>query len=317
MLSIIIPAYNVAPYIVQAVNSALDQTIKSFEVIVVDDGSTDKTYELVNNIRQKQPDLPLRIIRQKNQGLSGARNTGIRESNSEFIGFLDGDDVWLPNKAQRHLSEMLEDKSIGISFSNSEYITENGERTGNILVSDKFNPTLTDMIHRCHVGNGSSPIVRRDCFHAAGLFRQDLYSCEDYEMWCRILYMTSYKARLIPEPLTLYRLRTSSLSFNTVNFVKNADLAIHYIRQLMPEIPTNIIRAGHAEHYRIAAWKAITSGQTDEAIKLISRAFLLRPQLPFIDWRAACTAACICIPKNLRMNLIDRHKILMRRFRTV
>jgi hypothetical protein len=152
---------------------------------------------------------------------------------------------------------MSKDETIGISFSFSEYLTEDGRRTGRILLARKARPSLHDMIRRNDVGNGSSAIVRRECFEMAGLFRTELRSCEDYEMWCRILWLSTFRAALTPEPLTLYRLRESSLLFNSVTFVENADRAIAYLRKQMPSVPEKVIRAGHAEHYRIAAWRAV------------------------------------------------------------
>ncbi len=314
-LSIVIPAYNVETYIADAVHSALDQTFASFEVIVVDDGSTDGTSAILERLSSQRNDSRLRVITQANLGLSEARNTGVRHSRGDFIGFLDGDDLWLPQKATRQIELMLSDRTVGISFSDSEYLTDGGARTGNILHAQKSNPSLRDMIQRNHIGNGSTPIVRRECFVIAGLFRPELRSCEDYEMWCRILYMTNYRAQLIREPLTLYRLRASSLSFNSKKFVENADAAIAYIRAAMPDLPSRIIRAGHAEHYRIAAWKAVTSGRTDDARMLLKKAFSLRPLLPFIDWRAAFTAGATLVPMRFRSRFIDGLKSIRRRLR--
>jgi glycosyltransferase involved in cell wall biosynthesis len=313
LVSIVIPAYNVAPYICEAVYSALEQTLSNIEVIVVDDGSTDFTPKILHDIKCAYDDPRLRIVSQENGGLSAARNTGIRNAHGAFIGFLDGDDIWAPEKAKLQVGMMLADETIGISFSHSEFLTEDGRRTGSILIAEKTQPSLHDMIRRNHVGDGSSPIVRRKCFEIAGLFREELQSCEDYEMWCRILWLTPYRAQLLPMPLTFYRLRESSLSFNSAKFVENADRAIGCLRDTMTKLPQRVIRTGHAEHYRIAAWKAVSSGRHMDALRLLTRAILLHPMLLFSDWRAMGTAVSIILPESARCWLASKAKNRQRR----
>jgi glycosyltransferase involved in cell wall biosynthesis len=310
LLTIVIPAYNVAVFVCAAVESALAQTMTDLEVIVVDDGSTDTTPAVLEDLVHARNDPRLRIVRQQNGGLSAARNTGIRYARGAFIGFLDGDDIWLPQKAKLQINTLQKDETIGISFSHSEYLTEAGQRTGSILLAGKANPSLHDMIRRNHVGNGSSVICRRECFEEAGLFSTELRSCEDYEMWCRILCLTTYRAALTPEALTLYRLRESSLSFNSTKFVENADRAMALLRREMPNVPTRIFQAGHAEHYRIAAWKAVSSRRRQDGLQLLIKALRLRPMLLANDWRALGTAVAIIVPANARIWLARKAKAI-------
>lgn len=314
MLSIVIPAYNVAPYIRAAIESALAQTFTDLEVIVVDDGSTDDTTRVLDDIALTSNDERLRIINQPNGGLSAARNTGIRHARGAFIGFLDGDDIWLPGKAAAQIIAMQKDPAIGISFCHSEYLTEDGHRTGSILLAGKAKPSLHDMIRRNHVGNGSTAIVRRECFEQAGLFFNELRSCEDYEMWCRILWLTSYRAVVTPKTLTLYRLRENSLSFNSTKFVENADLAIMCLRKQMPNVPERVFRSGQAEHYRIAAWKAVSAKRPRDGLRLLARAICLRPLLILTDWRALGTAVAIALPVGMRVWLVRKVKAALQGF---
>lgn len=297
-LSIVIPAYNVAAYVGQAIDSALDQTRSDSETILVDDGSTDATPCVVAQLADRRRDGRLRVVRQANRGLSAARNTGIRHARGRYIGFLDGDDAWRPEKAERQLALMEANPAIGISFSHSEYMLENGVPTGRILQVEVSRPTLADMVRRNHVGNGSSPIVRRECFEQAGYFREELRSCEDYEMWCRILHRTDFHAAVVAGALTLYRLRETSLCFAFDRFLENADLAVDLLRKEMPELPSRLLDAARAEHCRITAWKALSAGDTAAAQRYLARAFRLCPWLFVSDRRALGTLAGIAIRKT-------------------
>jgi glycosyltransferase involved in cell wall biosynthesis len=313
ILSIVIPTYNVEPYVRAAVYSALAQTLRDIEVIVVVDGATDGSLRVLEEMKAECNDPRLRIIWQENGGLSAARNTGILNARGAFIGFLDADDIWAHDKAALQVALMQADETIGISFSHSEYLTEDGARTGQILVAGKTQPSLHDMIRRNHVGNGSTPIVRRECFEIAGLFRPELRSCEDYEMWCRVLDLTPYRAQLLTKPLTYYRLREDSLSFNSMKFVENADRAMECLRGTMRYVPLRVFNAGHAEHYRIAAWKAVSAKRNMDALRLLGKALALRPTLIVSDWRAMATAIAIVLPDFARVWLAAKAKEMQRR----
>jgi glycosyltransferase involved in cell wall biosynthesis len=172
-LSIIIPAYNVAPFIRAAAESALNQTFHDLEVIVVNDGSTDDTWEILRSLREEGQDARLNIVNKPNGGPSSARNAGIRVASGKYIGFLDADDLWGRDKAAKQIAVMEADASIAFTFSHSQYITEQGELTGCFTLSEKSELHAHDLIHRNYVGNGSTPIIRRDCIDLAGPFRED------------------------------------------------------------------------------------------------------------------------------------------------
>ena len=303
-LSVVIPAYNVERFVRAAVESALAQTLSDLEVIVVNDGSTDNTLAVLQEMQRVRADPRLRVISQANAGLAAARNTGVLEAIGEFIGLLDADDVWAREKASLQLAVMRVDPTVGITFCQSAYINEDGEPTGTVLAPTKREPSLHDMVRRNHLGNGSTPIIRRKCFLTAGLFCTELRSCEDYEMWCRMMCRTSFRAVLVPLPLTHYRIRHSSLSFDTGAFTRSADKAMAMLKQSMPDLPRRVLRAGHAEHYRIAAWKAASSGRKRLAMPLLGRALRLRPSLLVLDWRALGTMMAIALPFRLQGDLV-------------
>jgi glycosyltransferase involved in cell wall biosynthesis len=309
-ISIVIPAFNVENYIVQSVRSALAQTLDDLEVIVVDDGSTDETAAKVLSI----DDSRLRLIQQSNRGLSGARNSGIKAAHGEFIGFLDGDDTWLPQKAHEQIEIMRRDPKIGLTYSYSLYIDQNDRPTGAILFTRARRPSLAQMIRRNAVGNGSTPIVRKDCFEQAGLFDEELRSCEDWEMWVRILRTTYYSAELVPLPLTRYRVNLQSLSMNYDNFLNYARKAAQKIERETPEIAPRIVREGLAMAYRIAATKALYNGHRQKSLSLMKEAVGICPWLPFVDSRFAVTMVMMLTPLSIGSrirNIVSRSRLML------
>jgi glycosyltransferase involved in cell wall biosynthesis len=311
LVSIVIPCYNVQAYVEAAIVSALDQDYPQLEVIAVDDGSTDSTPSIIQRLIEVRRDPRLRCVTQRNGGLSAARNAGIAHARGQYIGFLDGDDIWEPDKLARHVSLFESKPEVGLTFSHSRYMTDAGEVTDGMLIARRLKPSLHDMLRRNHFGNGSTVIARRECFEMAGVFREELKSCEDYEMWCRILWATAYQAEGLPLPLTLYRLRESSLSADWSKFTQNADAAMAFLRKEMPSVPDARFRQGHAEHYRIAAWRAATSGQNAVALKLLAKAVKFWPPL-LVDPRVYAVASALVVPTHLRFAVATNIKKLLR-----
>ncbi len=303
LVSVVIPSYNVRQYIEVALLSALQQTYRHLEIIVVNDGSTDDTLALVQSLQATWQDARLRIVDQDNRGLSEARNAGIRAASGSLIAFLDADDAWRLDKIERHVALFAANSRLGLSFSYSEYMTDAGQPTGVLLRTDRHAPGLHDLLARNHCGNGSTVVALKTCFDQAGLFRAELRSCEDYEMWCRILWATSFEAACIPQPLTLYRQRPQSLSFDVAGFTRNADLAMQYLRTDMQNVPARRFDRGHAEHYRIAAWRAATCGNDRGALRLLLRAARLHPPLLFTNARAAAMLLLLLVPLAPRLQL--------------
>jgi glycosyltransferase involved in cell wall biosynthesis len=300
LVSVVIPCYNVQAYVADSIRSALDQTYRHLEVIVVNDGATDATQAVIDATLEDRRDPRVRVVQQPNGGLSAARNSGLLAATGALIAFLDGDDTWRADKIEQHVKAMQTDGRIGLSFCFSEYMTEDGRHTGAVLATSIHEPTLKDMIRRNHFGNGSTVVARRECFELAGCFSPELKSCEDYEMWCRILWVTACRAVCVPRPLTRYRLRETSLSFNVMKFTANAELSVRRLRDQLGHVPASWLRRGMAEHYRIAAWKAAMSGQNRQSLHLLWRAVHEYPRLAFSDVRPAAIVAFLLLPSAQR-----------------
>ncbi len=203
-VSVVIPTYNCAQYICQAVDSVWAQTYHDFELVVVDDGSTDNTRELL-----MQYGKHLRYIYQENRGMTAARNTGIRNSSGEYIGFLDSDDIWLPNKLDRQVKLLDEAPEVGLVYCWHYYIDVEGNRctfwNNTIGRSFESGSHLFEKLIENNVisGGASTPVIRRKCLEKSGMFDESIPYSGDWELWLRI--SMDYVIAVIPEPLACYR----------------------------------------------------------------------------------------------------------------
>ena len=214
-VSVIIPVYGVEKYIASTVQSVLEQTYKNFELLIIDDGSPDRSIEIC----QQFTDSRIKIISQENRGVAAARNTGIHYAEGEYIALLDGDDIWLPQKLEKHVEHLENSPEIGVSFSRSAFINEAGEPLGIYQMSKLEEITPLDLLCRTPVGNGSVAVIRREVFEAIKFqnkfyFDEDrqLHPSEDVECWLRIAIQTDWRIKGIPEALTLYRVNSGGFS---------------------------------------------------------------------------------------------------------
>ncbi len=185
LVTVVTPAYNVARYVGATVDSVLRQTFRDFEYLVIDDGSTDNTVDVLKAHAGDDPRF--RLVRGEHRGPSAARNAGIRAAKGEYIAFVDGDDRWHPKFLERQL-QLIQSlpPDVGAVFCRSRLVLENGtlvflqwQRAGRYDFDDLLvnnNPTR----------NGSSLLVRKSCFKDVGVFDEDLHYIEDLDMWLRI-----------------------------------------------------------------------------------------------------------------------------------
>lgn len=313
VLSVIIPAYNVQDYIVQAIQSALGQTLRELEVIVTDDGSTDSTRECVASVR----DSRLKLLVQENAGLGAARNAGIRIARGKYIGFLDADDVWYPEKAETHLQVMEQDSSIGITYSFLAYVNALGEPTGQYRIARSKQPTILALVLRNDI-IPSATIARKDALVQAGLFDEGLRSVEDHEMWVRILHKTSYSARLIPRVLTGYHERGDSLSMGGELYLRSAQSVMDRFEATIPGVTRRIRDRGLAGIYRIASRKALSAGDLELATRYMRGALKFCPTIFLRDLRAFGTFSLIVLgnllPSRWERTLYNAARRVMRLF---
>ncbi|NLH83129.1 MAG: glycosyltransferase [Phyllobacteriaceae bacterium] len=284
--SIVVPAYNAAATIAETLWSLLAQTFGDFEVIVVDDGSSDRTAEIVESFE----DPRIRLVRQANRGLAGAHNTGIAASRGEFVGFCDADDLWMPEKLERHVEHLRCSPDVGISFAGSAMIDVEG-RTLRVAQRPKLTGiTAADVFLRNPIGNGSAAVVRRVAFDAIAWrppheserdwwFDESFRQSDDIEGWLRFAVTTDWRIEGIPGLLTAYRIHTGALSADIGRQFRTWVRMRDKIAALAPDLVERHGAAATAYQLRYLARRAVSLHQGGEAVRL-SRASLAASRAP-------------------------------------
>ena len=206
-VSVVVPVYNGERFVAGAIESIYAQTLLPTEVIVVDDGSTDTTPQILEKFAERPG---FRAIRKSHGGSGSARNVGIKESHGDYVAFLDHDDVWFPQKLEHQLTHF--DRSWGMSFTAYWFSTET---TSELRRLDGWNPDPPAVFGALSRGNhlmgGSTSLIRRRVFDHAGHF-EDLRVGQDWLMWLRIA-AAGYAIGYLAEPLTEYRWHGRNASY--------------------------------------------------------------------------------------------------------
>lgn len=213
-VSVIIPSYNSGKYLEEAIISAVNQTYKNTEIIIVNDGSTDSTEEIVKSWQRK--DRRIRYVKhEKNRGLAAARNTGIKNSQGSYIAFLDADDVWLPQKLEVQMRK-IEETGADLVFSNW-YIWEPERKLKikafNLSPVQSNKKDLLFFFIKKNLSNPSTALLKKSSLEKVGLFDESLRSSEDYDLWIRFL-LEGMEITFIQEPLIYYREHQWQMSKN-------------------------------------------------------------------------------------------------------
>jgi len=206
-ISVVIPVYNGTNYLREAIDSVLLQTYSNYEIIVVDDGSTDKTWEMIQSYGTK-----VRGIRQENRGVAGALNNGIRNSNSDYVAWLSHDDLFLPDKLQRQIDFLLQNNEFAACYTDYYEI----DKFGNIVrsIESPWYPREQAMWVLFGQGyiNGSTMLINRNCFKKIGWFSEELRYAQDVEMW--ICMLRHFSIGRVPEKLGKLRTHPGQGSVN-------------------------------------------------------------------------------------------------------
>ncbi len=280
LVSVIVPVYNVENYIAQTINSVLNQTYSNFELLIIDDESPDRSIEIC----QQFDDSRMKIVSQKNRGLAGARNTGIRHAQGDYLAFLDSDDLWLPEKLAQHVKHLESSPQVGVSFSRSQFIDGEGQALGIYQMPKLQGITPDHLLCRNPIGNGSAPVIRKEVFEAICFqdhkygevenfyFDENFRQSEDIECWLRIAAETPWKIEGIGDALTLYRVNGEGLSANVLKQYDSWEQVINKHRDRSPELLAEHENPARAFQLRYLARRAVRLKDGVMAVKLTHQA---------------------------------------------
>lgn len=233
-VSIVLTCFNHLRHLQVALDSVLAQTFQDFEVIALDDGSTDGTREYLESFKRDHPHLDMKLVfNERNLGTYGTLNRGLETATGEFVAELNDDDVWAPTKLERQVAHMDECPEVGLVHTSGRFIDQEGnEIKDNPLgfpwpvtgVVDRSSRPSAGQVRRAHGDPlyelahynriiASSVLVRRECFQKVGAFNTEYFGSGDWEMWFRIA--EDYEIGYVNEPLTFYRVHPGSASHNT------------------------------------------------------------------------------------------------------
>jgi glycosyltransferase involved in cell wall biosynthesis len=232
LVTVIMPVYNGARYVSEAIESVLSQTYQNFELIIVNDGSNDDSKAVINPYLN---DLRIRYYEQCNAGVAAARNTAIKESQGEFIGFLDQDDLWLPEKIEIQIQYFKKYPDISLTY--SDYIIfnelENSAHSLSDLISfDLSQSNLNSMFIQNRIGV-LTVLVKKQCVIDSGLLETELKGTDDYELWLRLAL--DYKFQYIRLPLATYRWHEKNISGDNLHMRKEEIKAIFSFLSKRPD----------------------------------------------------------------------------------
>ena len=234
-ISVIIPAYNAEKTIAETIKSTQNQTFKDFDLLVINDGSTDKTVDVVESIK----DSRLRLFSFPNSGVSVARNRGIDLATGEYIAFLDADDLWTNDKLERQLLALKTTPEAGIAYSRTYYIDEGGNflhKCGSVSFEGNV---FKHLLISNFLINGSNPLIRQQAIKAVGKFDSFLNYGEDWDYYLRLAAL--YPFVVVPKYQVLYR-KTSFNSSSNVEKMKQACLTV--LERTYKDAPSNL------QHFR-------------------------------------------------------------------
>lgn len=300
-VSVIMPVYNAEPFVAEAIESVLAQTFRGFELIIVDDGSTDGS----SHICQGYTDGRIQFVSQKNRGIAGALNTGIQHARGQFVAFVSSKDRWLPEKLELHVAHLSANPHVGVTFAGSRFIDAEG-KSMRILQRPKLRDiSAVDIFCRNPVGNRSSAVIRRDELdrvaapHSADctrmcFFDESLEQSEDIEMWLRLALVGEAKFEGIPGILTEYRMENKGTSARVLRQYQSWEAVVERLRELFPEFVARNETRAKAYQLRYLARRMIQLGDPGmavaflkESIKESKRPFIEEPTKSVVTYLAA------------------------------
>lgn len=280
LVSVIVPARNAQAFIAAAIASACAQTYPDLEVLVVDDGSRDRTAAIA--AAMAECDSRVRLLRQEHRGVAAARNHAIANARGHYIAPLDADDVWLPHKIERQMQALQQNSGAGLAYCWSLDIDEHGRLTGGYYAHERPPSIRAALLFRNLVGCSSVPLIRRSSLEQVGLYQtryaaRGAQGCEDLDLYRQIAQR--YEFVLVREFLVGYRQAPGRMSSDTLAMARSFQLALRDCRRRQPVIPRRVLRWSLARQCFVLHARARGYREYANAIALLLVSVCLDPRL--------------------------------------
>ena len=295
MCSVVVPVYNGESTLEAALASVRAQTVNEIEIIVIDDGSTDGSAEIVKRLQKEDPRIILH--RQENAGVAAARNAGILASHARRIAFMDADDLWTPDHLAIHIFRFALLPELGVSFSTALFIDKDDKPVG--LARPKLNDLRpADLLASNPTTTCSTIVVRRDVFRDVGLFRTEMRHNEDQE-WLFRVTLSGWALSGVPDTTVSYRTSPEGLASDLEGMRRGFDTMLVEARKLAPTLVARHESLATAQTYRYLARRALRLGQPSHVARsYIMKALKTSPRILFKEPRATvATIAAALFPK--------------------
>ncbi|MDY6898310.1 MAG: glycosyltransferase family A protein [Cyanobacteriota bacterium] len=248
--TVVMPAYNAAAYLSQTIESVLSQTFTDFDLIIIDDGSTDDTGVIAD--RYQKLDKRVKLLRQLNQGVSATRNKGINHSNSKYIAFIDADDKWFPNNLKFHFEHLKNNPDLGISYAKVEFLHPDGKHTGKIARGRLTNLQPQHFLYENPTMTVSNIVVRKKVFEEVGGFDCSMSYSEDMNFLFKVA-CSYWKIEGIDKVLLGYRTTRGGLSSQLYKMEEGWETLISKARAIAPELINKHYLKARSNHLRYLA----------------------------------------------------------------
>ncbi len=210
LISVVVPVYNGEKTIKETIESILNQTLSDLELLIINDGSQDSTLEIISTIQ----DSRIQVFSYPNAGLAASRNRGIKHATTDYISFIDADDLWTPDKLELQFNALQENPQAAVAYSWTDYIDDSSQylRRGSHITAN--GDVYAKLLVIDFLENGSNALIRKQALIDVGSFDESLPAAEDWDIFLKLA--ANYPFVAVPAPQILYRLSSNSMSANVV-----------------------------------------------------------------------------------------------------
>jgi glycosyltransferase involved in cell wall biosynthesis len=251
LVSVVIPAYNAEEFLAETLESVIAQTYDCLEILVINDGSTDRTVDIVEQAMAS--DRRLTLITQPNAGAAAARNTGFNHAQGDYVAPIDADDLWHPQAIEKMVACMQQaPPTVGVVYAWSADVDGYGKVTGGFRTSGIQGNVYITLICHNFLGNASASLIRRTYLQQVGGYRTDMqqqkaHGCEDWDMYLRLAEICEF--RVVKEFLVGYRKDNRSMSTDFTRMARSHQLMLRSVQEKHPEIPTILYQLSASSFY--------------------------------------------------------------------